>query len=143
MMRKIGDVTFTVSDLERAVDFYENVLGLPKQHQATTDAHRPSAYARFDCGGVQLVLQSGPPAAEQGRASSVSFLVQDVDETYRTLRDRGVRFLEKPHHADSGERTALFSDPDDNLLQLVQLSSRRYFDNRVRAVRPRPSAVGL
>ena len=117
-----GDVTFTVSDLERAIDFYENVLGLPKEHQSPT-------CARFDCGGVQLVLQSGPPAAEQGSASSMNFLVQDVDEASRTLRERGIRCLKRPHHTNNSERIALFSDPDGNLLQLVQLSSRRYFDD--------------
>ena len=122
MTRKVEDITFTVSDLERAANFYENVLGLPKEHQSPT-------CASFDCGGVHLGLQSGPPAAEQGSASTVNFLVQDVDEAYRTLRERGVRCLKRPHHTDSGERTALFSDPDGNLLRLVQLSSRRYFDD--------------
>ncbi|MFQ6101843.1 MAG: VOC family protein [Anaerolineae bacterium] len=31
MILRVWDVTFTVSDLERAVDFYEHVLGLSKQ----------------------------------------------------------------------------------------------------------------
>jgi catechol 2,3-dioxygenase-like lactoylglutathione lyase family enzyme len=121
MLRRVGDVTFTVSDLERAVDFYENVLGLPKQVQSST-------CARLDCGGVELRLQAGARAdGGQEGAPSLNFLVQDVDEAYQTLRQRGVRFLEAPLNTDSGERIALFSDPDGNVLQLVQIGCRRYF----------------
>jgi predicted enzyme related to lactoylglutathione lyase len=121
MLRRVGDVTFTVSDLERAVGFYENVLRLRKQVESST-------CARFDCGGVELRLQAGTPGdGEQEAAPSLDFLVQDVDEAYQTLRERGVRFLEAPLNAGSGERIALFSDPDGNLLRLVQIGCRRYF----------------
>ena len=120
MIRRVGDVIFTVSDLERAVDFYENVLGLPKQVQSST-------CARFDCGGVELRLQVGAPAGGEEGAPSVNFLVQDVDEAHRMLRERGVRFIKTPLNADSGERIALFCDPDGHALQLVQIGCRRYF----------------
>ena len=33
MILRVWDVTLTVSDLERAVDFYGRVLGLPKKYQ--------------------------------------------------------------------------------------------------------------
>ena len=36
MILRVWDVTFTVSDLERAVDFYERVLGLSKKLQFST-----------------------------------------------------------------------------------------------------------
>lgn len=39
MILRVWDVTFTVSDLERAVDFYEHVLGLPKKYQYSSDVH--------------------------------------------------------------------------------------------------------
>jgi lactoylglutathione lyase len=121
MIRRVGAVTFTVSDLERAVGFYEDVLGLPKQVQSTT-------CARFDCGGAELRLQAGARAdREQEGAPSLDFLVQDVDEAYQALRQRGVRFLAAPLNTDSGERIALFSDPEGNVLQLVQITCRRYF----------------
>jgi catechol 2,3-dioxygenase-like lactoylglutathione lyase family enzyme len=121
MLRRVGDVIFAVSDLERAVDFYENVLGLPKQVQSST-------CARFDCGGVELRLQAGARTdGEQEGAPSVNFLVQDVNEAHRMLRERGVRFIKTPLNTDSGERIALFCDPDGHVLQLVQIGCRRYF----------------
>ncbi len=81
----------------------------------------------FDCGGVDIGLIPGTPAGEQEGAPCVDFLVQDVDQAYRTLRERGVRFLKEPHDTPWGGRIALFADPDGNVLQLVQIDWPRYF----------------
>lgn len=120
MILRIWDVTFTVTDLERAVDFYERVLGLTKKYQFTT-------YAGFDCGGVEIGLQPGEVAGAQEGTPCVDFLVQDVDAAYRVLRERGAQFLKEPHDTSWGGRIALFTDPDGNALQLVQLDWRKYF----------------
>lgn len=120
MILRVWDITFTGSDLERAVDFYERVLGLPKKYHFST-------YAGFDCGGVEIGLSPGVPAGEQEGVPCVDLLVRDVDETYRTLYERGVRFLKEPHDTLWGSRIALFADPDGNVLQLVQIDWHRYF----------------
>jgi len=120
MLLRVWDVTFAVSDLERAVDFYERVLELPKKYHFAT-------YAGFDCGGVEIGLQTGTVAGEQEGATCVDFLVRDVDEVYRVLRERGVRFLQEPHDTAWGGRVALFADPDGHTLQVVQIDWRAYF----------------
>jgi predicted enzyme related to lactoylglutathione lyase len=120
MIIRIWDVTFTVADLERAVDFYENVLGLQKKYQFST-------YAGFDCGGVEIGLVPGRTTEVQEDAPCVDFLVRDVDEAHRTLSERGVRFLKEPHDTLWGSRIALFTDPAGNVLQLVQIDWPKYF----------------
>jgi predicted enzyme related to lactoylglutathione lyase len=120
MILRVWDVTFTVSDLERAVEFYERILELPKKYQFST-------YAGFDCGGVEIGLRPGTPVGEQEGAPCVNFLVRDVDEACRTLRERGVRLLKEPHDTPWGGRIALLADPDGNRLQLVQIDWRGYF----------------
>jgi len=50
MVKRIWDITLTVKDLERAVDFYGNVLGLQK--------YEFKDYAGFDCGGVEIGLKT-------------------------------------------------------------------------------------
>jgi catechol 2,3-dioxygenase-like lactoylglutathione lyase family enzyme len=119
MFLRIWDVTFTVSDLDRAVDFYGRVLELPKKYQF-------SSYAGFDCGGVEIGLVPGDVAEDQAGAPCVDLLVRDVDEVYRLLRGRDVRFLKEPHDTVWGGRIALFSDPDGNRLQPVQLDWPKY-----------------
>jgi catechol 2,3-dioxygenase-like lactoylglutathione lyase family enzyme len=116
----VWDVTFTVSDLEQAVDFYGRVLGLPKKYQF-------SSYAGFDCGGVEIGLVPGQVSIHQDGMPSVSLLVQTVDEVHQALRGRGVRFLKEPHDTVWGGRIALATDLDGNVLQLVQIDWPCYF----------------
>jgi predicted enzyme related to lactoylglutathione lyase len=53
--------------------------------------------------------------------------VEDVDKAYQTLCEKGVSFDKEPNDTPWGGRIALFSDPDGNLLQLVQIDWRKYF----------------
>jgi predicted enzyme related to lactoylglutathione lyase len=116
---RMWDVTFTVSDLERAVDFYEHVLGLPKKYQY-------SSYASFDCSGVEIGLVPGQVPVSQEGMPCFDFLVQDVDEAYRVLGKRSVRFTKEPHDTVWGGRIALLADLDGNVLQLVQIDWPKY-----------------
>jgi len=120
MILRVWDVSFRVADLERSVDFYENVLRLQKKYQFST-------YAGFDCGGVEIGLIPGRETEPQPDAPCLDFLVRDVDEAHQVLRDRGVHFLEEPHDTPWGGRVAIFTDPDGHTLQLVQIDWNAYF----------------
>ena len=119
MLLRVWDVTFIVADLRRAVAFYENVLCLPKKYEFST-------YAGFDCGGVEIGLQPGTPGKGHRGMPCVDFLVRDVAEVHRVLRKRGVHFLQEPHDVPWGARIAVFTDPDGNLLEIVQIDWRKY-----------------
>lgn len=98
-------MTFPVSDLKKAVDFYENVLGLKKTGEWGN-------YAIFDVGGVELALEP------KGRFM-VFLFVDDVDEAYRAFEEKGVKFVTEPKDQYWGGRTAEFADPDGNRFVLV------------------------
>jgi catechol 2,3-dioxygenase-like lactoylglutathione lyase family enzyme len=127
MLMRIWDITFTVSNLEQAVDFYENILGLAKKY------HYPNNYAGFDCGGVEIGLVPGVPPETQEGMPCIDFTVEDVDASFRTLNERGVTFVNQPHDTAWGGRIALFADPDGNLMQLVQIDWRKYFSASAKA----------
>lgn len=105
MIRKIQHITFPVTDLKRAIDFYENALGLKKTGEWGN-------YAVFDVGGVDLALQP------KGRFQ-IFLLVDNVDEAYRTFSGKGVKFVTEPKDEYWGGRTAEFADPDGNKFVLV------------------------
>jgi len=54
---RIGQIAITVSDLDRAVAWYADVLGLPLLFRA------PPGLAFFECGGVRLMLSRPEPPA--------------------------------------------------------------------------------
>ena len=121
MIQRIWSVTLTVSDLERAADFYENTLGLEKKYHYKD-------YAGFDCGGVEIGLKTWgelePPRAGE---PSLDLLVEDLEGTMETLRSRGVVCIRGPEEASWGGRFALFQDPDGHTLQLTRIDWPRYF----------------
>ncbi len=113
---QIGQIAVPVSDVERAIAFYRDVLGMRFLFQA------PPGLGFFDCGGVRLMLD-GPAEAQAGQSSVIYYKVDDLDAAFERLSDRGVVFEAKPHLIaklpDHELWMAFFRDPDSNLLALM------------------------
>jgi DNA-binding CsgD family transcriptional regulator/catechol 2,3-dioxygenase-like lactoylglutathione lyase family enzyme len=110
----IGQIARTVGNIQQAVQWYGEVLGLP--HLYTVG---PLAF--FDCGGTRLMLeQAAQPSAE----SILYFRVNDIRRAHEHLKALGVVFINAPHmihrHGDGTEEwLALFKDPDGRPLSLI------------------------
>ena len=122
MIKTVWCVTFGVSDLKRAMEFYGGTLGLEKKYEF-------SSYVGFECGGVEigLVPKSKNIGAEGAMSPSVEFLVDDADSFCERLERRGVRFTKRLHEEAWGGRQATFADPDGNVLEVVQMDWEKYF----------------
>ena len=115
-LTRIGQIAVPVVDVERAIAFYRDLLGMKFLFQA------PPGLGFFDCGGVRLMLD-GPAAAQAGTGTVVYYQVPDLGAAYETLAARGVRFEKAPHRIaklpDHELWMAFFRDPDENLLALM------------------------
>ncbi len=121
-IQRLRQVAQRASDLDRAIEFYRDVLG------ATFVAKfEPPGLAFFQLGDVRLLLEPSTSSA------ALYFAVDDIDASYAGLTSRGVQFEQEPllvHRDDTGlfgdtgeeEWMAFFRDPDGNLLAI---SSRR------------------
>lgn len=113
----IGQVSITVADVERAVAFYRDVLGLP--HLFTS-----GQLAFMDADGTRLMLDAIPEASGQG-TSVLYFTVPDIHAACEALTARGVQLSDAPHmiyrHPDTGveEWMAFFADPDGNTMAFM------------------------
>ena len=112
---KIGYVNVSVSDFERALEFYEKTLELPLKL-----AERDFGYASFMAGPISLGVVRDDDASRIGGHSGVGFVVEDLDERYAELVARGVRFTMKPEKQPWGGYMSLFADPDGNIFYLDQ-----------------------
>ena len=121
VIAQIEQIAVIVHDVDRAVQFYRDVLGLPFLFQVPQMAF-------FQCGDVRLMLGI-PSAPEFDHPSSVIYYrVADIESAHRVLRARGVTFRTEPHlvhrAADHELWMAFFQDPDRNTLALTSRKSR-------------------
>ena len=114
----IGQITLTVSNLERAVAFYRDALGLPLLFQA------PPGLAFFNAGGIRLMLSIPEGEFKPGTSSVIYFKISGIEATHAALKKRGVGFVDEPHlitrMPDHELWMTFFKDPDGNGLALME-----------------------
>jgi len=103
-IKRIPYIRIGVSDLKKAVSFYQDILGLEKITEWPTGAI-------FDIAGVSLGI-------ELRVKPEICLLVDDVDEAYLNLKGEGVKFVTEPKDQPWGGRTAAFVDPDENAFEI-------------------------
>lgn len=113
----IGQISRQVRDIDAAVEWYRDVLGLP--HLFTF-----GSLAFFDCHGTRLFLAAGVKEVGEPGDSVLYFRTDDIEAMCRQLADRGVTFRGAPHmihRHESGveEWMAFFEDLDGKLLALI------------------------
>ncbi len=114
-LREIGQIHVSVKDVDRAVHFYRDVLGMRFLFQFP-------GMAFFDCGGVRLYL-GVPEKPEFDRSSIIYYRVPSIGLAVEALKGRGVEFVTEPRktHEDARHELwlAFFRDPDGNHLALM------------------------
>jgi catechol 2,3-dioxygenase-like lactoylglutathione lyase family enzyme len=111
-MTKLRYVTLFVSDMERSVAFYRDVLGWPL-------TRRSPERTEFATEGTTLALHyaSRPSgaAAVQGEMAGrcqLGFWVEDVEAFHRDMVARGTPCIQPPTEDASGGKLAVYADPD-------------------------------
>jgi len=114
----IRQIAITVSDVERAVGFYRDVLGLELLFAAGPDL------AFLDASGVRLMLTTPQGGGRVGANSLLYFAVSDVDAVHAALLARGAADERGPTRTarmpDHELWTAFVRDPDGNLVGLME-----------------------
>jgi methylmalonyl-CoA/ethylmalonyl-CoA epimerase len=115
-LSRIHQISMRTHDVERAVTFYRDTLGLPFLFAA------PPRLAFFDCSGVRLMLSTPEPGFDHP-GSVVYFAVEDIRQMHDALKSRGVTFRTEPHKiatlADREVWLADFEDTEGNTLALM------------------------
>lgn len=113
---RIGQIAIGVRDVERAVAFYREQLGMRFLFQAGT-------LAFFDCGGVRLMLSTPENAEQNHTASVVYYQVADIHGAYMQLRARDIVFEDEPHLIAKMDTydlwMAFFRDSEGNMLAIM------------------------
>ncbi len=114
----IGVVYYYVSDLDRALEFYRDKLGLE-----CTDLwlNAPNRWAEFQAGGVTLGLEEvrkrGGSYRPPWGGAVASFQVDSIEKAKADLETKGIHFTTGILTFEK-VKVAQFEDPDGNRLEL-------------------------
>lgn len=116
-LNAIGQIAVPVSDVEQAIIFYRDILGMRFLFKA------PPGLAFFDCDGVRLLLDAAAEPGFKNHSSIIYYKVNDIQAACEILTTRGVEFDQKPNLVarmpDHELWMAFFRDPDSNVLALM------------------------
>jgi len=110
-----------VSDMERSVAFYRDILGLPLKFSSP-------GWSEFNNSGTTLALHRHlNPGGEDVQAAHAAagqatliFVVDDLQATYETLKAEGAHFSMEPQKQPTGLTFAILPDPDGFTVTLQQ-----------------------
>ncbi|MES5849040.1 MULTISPECIES: VOC family protein [unclassified Bacillus cereus group] len=116
IIQKIGQIGVPVKDLNRALDFYKEKLGLSLLFNT-------NSMAFFECNGLRLMLTL-PEKEEFALSSSVIYFeVNNIKDTYEHLLGKEVTFIDEPHVVAKMGQTetwmVFFQDTEDNTHALL------------------------
>jgi catechol 2,3-dioxygenase-like lactoylglutathione lyase family enzyme len=114
MIKAIKFASVPVRDQDRALEFYTKKLGF----KVITDSPFNETQRWIELGlpraDTKLVLFTAPGQdAMIGGFMNVTFMADDVEQTAKELKGRGVEFVQEPQKADWGT-AAIFKDIDGN-----------------------------
>jgi catechol 2,3-dioxygenase-like lactoylglutathione lyase family enzyme len=116
-MMKKGQATIYVSDVDSALKFYSEVLGM------RVKSHWGKDFAELEMNGLTIGLhpssKNGPKPGTTG-SISIGLEVDNLDSSLAELRAKGVVFHGTVME-DGPVRLAFFGDPDGNAFYLTQV----------------------
>ncbi|WP_327053499.1 VOC family protein [Halomicrococcus gelatinilyticus] len=127
----------TVTELDRAVEFYRDVLGLTVLSRFTVEGPSFSTavdvdgatgrFAHLDADGARIELVEYEPGGagkaedtiNRPGAKHLGLETDDVDAFYETVPG-DVETLSEPQTTESGSRILFLRDPEDNLVEIIE-----------------------
>jgi catechol 2,3-dioxygenase-like lactoylglutathione lyase family enzyme len=114
-----------VKDFNKAFDFYTKTLGLTAK---TTDME--NKFAEVSLGNFVLALLTDETldgmcgketyVNSEGNDFVIAFEVDNLENTYKELKDKGVDFIKDPKTTPWGQKVAYFRDPEGYIWELSE-----------------------
>ena len=115
--RRLGAVILLVSDMDKSMKFYRDVLELPVKSTS------PEWVEFFSSGTVVALHPSKNKTRTKNSGVLVGFMVSNLESVAKNLKDKKVEFFKEPTEESFGKH-AIIVDPDGHLISIAEISSK-------------------
>ena len=126
MIKKYLHTRFRVSDMDKSVYFYRDILGMKVVEQKTSLRGSKLVFLKFPDMDCELELCSFPDSGNVHVPEDLVHLAFEVDNLERCmekLKLEGVPITEGPIESSNGTRFIFTEDPDKYEIELMQYKS--------------------
>ena len=116
-VKRVGNVILAVKDIDKSIQFYHEIIGLPIKNQRRSWVDLGTSGALLSLHPASLTAQHIGSSIENG--ITIGFLVGDVQSAVNELREKGVTIHRDIVEKDAG-KNAVVLDPDDYLISLFE-----------------------
>ena len=116
-IKKVGNVILAVNDIDKSLQFYHEIIGLPIKNQRRSWVDLGTSGALVSLHPASLTEQHIGGSIDNG--ITIGFLVGDVKSAVEELRSKGVTIYRDIVEKDAG-KNAVVLDPDDYLISLFE-----------------------
>ena len=112
-IKKVGNVILAVKDLNKSIEFYNKILGMPIKRQREN---------WVDLGQSGALLSLHPASAELPTPNDmimIGFVIGDVSSAINELKSKNVKIHRDIQNKSSG-KNAIILDPDDYMISLFE-----------------------
>ena len=120
---KLLHTRMRVSDMDRTIQFYTNVLGLEVLERKTSPRGSHLAFLKVPNSDELIELCSFPPSGPvkvQEDLVHLAFQVDNLDDTIAALNEKGVQITDGPTTSSSGSRFIFIDAPDGYEVELIE-----------------------
>ncbi|MFC4766483.1 VOC family protein [Effusibacillus consociatus] len=124
MIKKVEHIGIMVSDAERSIQFYEEVIGLEllKREKLNPQVELIfMAFPGYPDMQIELIAGTGETYPEKGVVNHLAFTVTDIDKAWERLKQLNVKLIDQePRTILDGVRIGFFYGPDHERLEFFQ-----------------------
>ncbi len=118
-IKKLGNVILAVKDLDKSLEFYHEIIGLPIRNQRRTWIDLGTSGAIISLHPASLTAEHIGSSIENG--ITLGFLVGDIKSAVEELKSKGIKIYREIVEREAG-KNAIVLDPDDYLVSLFEPS---------------------
>ena len=123
MIKKLLHTRYRVSDLDKTVSFYKDVLGLQETHRSTSGRGSQLVFLKAPGSEEEIELckfdESGPVQVGPD-LTHLAFEVDDMDAFAKHAAAKGYPLSDGPHKGSSGSVIAFVDAPEGYEVELIQ-----------------------